>query len=112
MLSYLKEQNDFDVLFFTPNEDQNKVSIQFNKYKNPGILIDNSEIGPSWHIILFRTDEDINVKDMDQFEAIFSDPREYVSGLIDSDWYGVVAKKTTTSHQFMEEILDKFKKML
>ena len=110
MLDYLKSIPDnFDALFFMPvQEDDGEIYVQANNYKNHGELIGSSEIGPKWHIVLFKY-EDKKIKDLDCFEGIFSDPREYISGLIPSGWYGVVAKKTTTSEKFLDETLDKFK---
>lgn len=112
MLDYLKGVDDFDALFFMPAEEDNQIFIQSSKYINPGQLLNVGEIGPSWHVVLFRTDDEEKAKDLDHFEAIFSDPREYISGLIDSNWYGVVAKKTTTSHKFIKEVLDNFRTLM
>lgn len=110
MLDYLKKLPDnFDALFFMPvQEAEDEVYVQANHYKTLGELVDSSEIGPKWHIVLFKFDGK-KIKDLDCFEGIFSDPREYISGLIPSGWYGVVAKKTTTSEKFLDETLDKFK---
>jgi hypothetical protein len=102
--------SDFDVLFFLPHDEDDKVHIEAARYGKKGKLVDNSEIGPTWHIILFKTDEN-GIKDKDVFEAIFSDPREYVSNLIPQDWYGFVAKKTTTSKKFVREAIDKIDKI-
>lgn len=106
MLEFFKGvSSDFDVLFFLPHgSDDNQVFIEAAHYGKKGKLVDNSEIGPSWYIVLFKTDEN-GMKDKDVFEAIFSDPREYISNLIPQDWYGFVAKKTTTSKKFVKEAI-------
>lgn len=99
---------DFDVLFFLPHEKiDEKIFIESAQYGKKGKLIGNTKIGPSWHIVLFRTDDKGNLKDKDVFEAIFSDPREYISNLIPQDWYGFVAKKTTTSKKFVNKAIAK-----
>jgi hypothetical protein len=35
------------------------------------------------------------------------EPLEYISTLIKGDWYGIVARKTTTSQKFIDTIFDK-----
>jgi hypothetical protein len=110
MLSQLNDIDikKFDTIFFVPSKE-NEVMVQSNVYKNPGAPIGGNSIGALWHIILFKFNgEEESVSDLDSFEAIFSDPREYLSGLIKSGWFGVVAKKTTTSGVFIEEALAKF----
>lgn len=112
MLDLFKKVSDtFDALFFVPmDDDETEIYIQTSEYKNKGELIDSTEIGPTWHIVLFKHDGK-KISDLDSFEGIFSDPREYVSGLISSGWYGVVAKKTTTSEKFIKNALDSFQQL-
>jgi hypothetical protein len=108
MIEFLKKiDQKFDVIFFLPHdEDENGVYLESATYNKPGKLIDDGPIGPAWHIYLFRkTDEGVTHKD--SFVGIFSDPREYISNLIPQDWYGFVAKKTTTSKKFISETIDK-----
>ena len=114
MLDYLKEVGDeFDALFFLPMEDEDSINIMTNKYKNPGQPIKGNNIGDWWHILLFKCNEESgHVEDLDIFDAIFIDPREYISGLIPQGWYGVIAKKTTTSHNLLDDAIDKFKSMM
>jgi hypothetical protein len=45
--------------------------------------------------------------DPEKFEAILLEPLEYISNMIKSDWYGIVARKTTTSQKFVDTIFDK-----
>lgn len=115
MLEYLKEVgNHFDALFFLPLEDDDDaIKILANKYKNPGEVIEGNDIGNWWHILLFKCNEESGaVENLDTFDAIFSDPREYISTLIPCGWYGVVAKKTTTSDIFLEDAIAKFKSLM
>jgi hypothetical protein len=44
------------------------------------------------------------------FDAIFSDPLEYMSGLIPSGIFGIMARKTTTSNNFIQKTFDKLQK--
>ena len=115
MLDYLAEVGDeFDALFFLPvSEDDESVHIVTNRYKNPGEEVTGNEIGKWWHILLFKCNEESGaVEHLDTFDAIFADPREYISGLIPQGWYGIVAKKTTTSNNFLDDAIDKFKSMM
>ena len=112
MLDYLKDVgDDYDALSFVPTEDD-KIVVQSSRYVNRGEPVESTEIGNKWHVILFRIDEEDGPKDIDHFEGIFSDPREYISGLIPSGWYGMVAKKTTTSKAFVDDMLARVKEVL
>ena len=108
----MKELEEFDAIFFMPTEENN-IHIQSNVYKNKGIPIEGNAVGDKWHIILFqeddeKDDDDLIIKNFDTFEAIFSDPREYISDLIECGWYGIVSRKTTTSENFYRDALAKF----
>jgi len=110
MLGYLEDIEGFDALFFLPQDDEDEIRIVANKYKNPGEVVEGNAIGPWWHILLFKCNEETGaVENLDTFDAIFSDPREYISTLIPCGFYGVVAKKTTTSHVFLDDALAKFR---
>jgi hypothetical protein len=114
MLEYLKDIGDeFDALFFLPMEDEENINIITNKYKNPGQPIEGNIVGSWWHILLFKCNDETGVvEELDTFDAIFADPREYISGLIPQGWYGLIAKKTTTSNNFLDDAIDKFKSMV
>ena len=111
MLSYLQDINEYDILWFMPIEDDSdSIRISSNVYKDPGEPSRGNEMGDWWHIVLFQL-EDMNMKKLDHFEAILSDPREYISNLIPQGWYGLVAKKTTKSKNFLDDVLAKFKEV-
>lgn len=65
-----------------------------------------NELGKEYHVILFKENVD-GIYNVDQFDAIFTEPLEYMSTLIPDNWYGVLAKKTTTSESFMKKVFDK-----
>lgn len=96
---------DFDCLTFFPDYEKDALTIQGQQYKNPGEKVGGSAMGDEWHIILFREDEE-KFTDLDNFDAILSSPLEYVSNLITQGWYGIIAKKTTTSQEFLKKSLD------
>jgi hypothetical protein len=112
MLDGMQQLGEFDAIFFMPT-DSNNIHIQSNVYKNKGTPVENSIVGDKWHVILFQEDDEENedeliIKNFDTFEAIFSDPREYISDLIKSGWYGIISRKTTTSETFYRDALAKF----
>jgi hypothetical protein len=109
MLDFMKELTDpYDALFFLPHEEnENKVVIHARKFIDAGEPLDNTSVGPAWHVVLFQTDEEGMAKDIDIFDAVLSEPREYISGLIPMDIYGVVARKTTTSKTFLDDFVAK-----
>lgn len=78
-----------------------------NCYKDGGTKIGGSELGDNFDIILFKEDMDGKLIEPDRFEAILMEPLEYISNMIKSDWYGIVARKTTTSQKFVDAIFDK-----
>jgi hypothetical protein len=61
--------------------------------------------------MLFKQDDEGNPVDPDLFEAILTEPLEYVSRMITCDFYGLVAKKTTTSNEFIQNTFDKLKEV-
>ena len=111
MLDFLKEMKneEYDAIFFIPGPKENSVHIEGSKYKNPGKKLNSSifGLGDSYHVIIFKEDENGDVDNLELFEAIFSEPIEYISNMIEMDWYGLVCKKTTTSSTFVNEVFDK-----
>lgn len=99
------KKSKFDVMFFLPGVKDETVHIEQQVYKKPGKKLDGSVLGDAYHIVLFRLDDDEMV-DLDNFDAILIDPLTYISQLIPQNWYGLVAKKTTTSKKFLKKTLD------
>lgn len=113
MLDYLEDLGEYDTLLFLPLENDEDIHIQTNMYKNPGVPIESGIVGPSWHVLLFKCNEEKgDVENLDTFDAVFSDPREYISSMIVQGWYGIVSRKTTTSHTFINDALAKFSSMV
>ena len=111
MLEAFKDVKDFDVLFFLPTDQEDELRVESCTYKNPGEQIGGSELGPEYTVHLFKFDEENGTYDHDSFDAIFADPRIYISNLIPQDWYGMVARKTTTSADFVGDMVAKFKEV-
>lgn len=113
MLDFLKpmKNENFDFLTFLAGDTENEIAIVGQEYANKGEPIGGNELGLTYHIVLFRdskTEKDA-YGDLDSFEAILADPLEYISGLIPGGFYGIIAKKTTTSHKIINKLLDTMK---
>lgn len=105
------KKEDFDCLTFFPDYDEQALKIEGQRYKNFGEKVGGSVLGDEWHIVLFKEDEEC-FSDLDTFDAILSEPLEYISQLIPQGWYGLVARKTTTSTVFIKKMLDVLEKSL
>lgn len=108
MLAFLEESKDkeFDTIFFLSGDKDDTIQVQFNMFKERGHKIGGSEMGDSYHIILFREDEKGNLIEPDMFEAILTCPLEYISSMIKQNWFGVIARMTTTSDEFVKRTFD------
>ena len=116
MLEYLKhlKNEKIDFLSFLEGDKKDSIQIIGTEYTDPGENVDASAMGNSYHIILFREHEEKpdEYGDVDSFEAILSDPLEYISGLIPQGWYGIIARKTTTSRPMVDRLLANFNKVV
>lgn len=114
MLDFLKEvkEENFDAFFFVPGPEEDSVRVEGAKYKDPGENVGGNKMGDMYHIMLFKQDDAGNPVDPDLFEAILIEPLEYVSRMITCDFYGFVAKKTTTSGNFVTSTFDKVKELV
>jgi hypothetical protein len=86
--------------------------VQCSQYDDPGEKIGGSNMGDAYHILIYRnheTDPEL-YKDVDCFDAILSHPFEYISNMIKGGWYGIVARKTSKSREFIDKTLDVFRK--
>lgn len=114
MLDYLQPLKDrkIDFLTFLAGDEEGRVDIMGSEYANPGESVGRTSLGEMYHIVLFRDDkEDPEEYDgVDEFEAILACPLEYVSGLINGGFYGIIARKTTTSHKLINKLLALAKK--
>ena len=109
MLDFLKEFNkdEHDAIFFIPGPKKDSIQVEGATYKIPGEKVGGSAMGDSYHVILFKEADNGDLVDIDQFDAIFTDPLEYISDLIPQNWYGIMAKRTTTSNNFIQNTFAK-----
>lgn len=105
----LKEE-PFDAFFFLPGEKEDTIHLESATYKNSGEKVGGSTMGDSYHIILFREAEDGELVDIEQFNAVLIDPITYMSRMLSIDWFGIVARMTTTSEAFVKNTFDKLTK--
>jgi hypothetical protein len=116
MLEFLKplKEKDFDCITFIPGKKPDTIDVEGHQYKTRGKVVGGSEMGPLYHIVLIRdhrTDPE-KFDDFDEFEAILTCPLTYISGLIKGGWYGMVAKKTTSSGKFVKNAVANIKNMI
>ena len=112
MLDVLREIKEYDTIFFVPHpEDDNQVKLEVAQYKKAGEKLDGSEMGDMFDIILFRLNGECDITDLDRFEGILVEPKTYVSRMVKDDWYGMVARKTTTSKTMADDVFAKWSEM-
>jgi hypothetical protein len=94
---------------FLPSENpEEQAIIQGLHYKELGDTIKTqSDIGDLYDIIIFRGDIDKGFSDLEQFEAVLSCPFTYSDRMYHGNYYGVVAKKTTTSNEVVDSLIEK-----
>jgi hypothetical protein len=114
MLDFLRhlKNESHDVIFFLPGDKENELEIKFSEYANYGEKIGNNSIGDLYEIILFKEDKIADkLYGAEKFEAILGEPLEYISNMILSNLYGIIAKKTTTSGAFVQKTFDKLQEV-
>ena len=113
MLEFLRSisKEPYDTITFISGDKKDSLEVMANCYKDGGTKIGGSELGDNFDIILFREDSDGKLIEPDRFEAILMEPLEYISNLIKGDWYGIIARKTTTSNTFIQKAFDKLQEV-
>jgi len=104
------QNENYDFLTFLQGDKEGSIEVIGTSYKDPGDSIDKGIMGDSYHIVLFRDHQEKKDQygDVDSFDAVLIDPFEYISRLITEGWYGIIARKTTTSRPIIDRMLDKF----
>lgn len=109
MKEYLEEIfniEEDDGFTFTPSEkDFDITEVKAFAYNNRGELVPGTSLGKKWHVVIYReTDEGITHQD--HFVPILGDPIQYGASLIETGWFGLISKKTTTSDSVVIPIFD------
>ena len=111
MLKFLSDFKDkkFDVIYCVSSNDGG-VDFYGHYYKGDVTRTEETEFGSKYHIILYKEDSKGLLYNVDMFEAILTDPLEYLSGLLPSGWFGVFFKKTTVSDTIAQLTFDEMTK--
>ena len=107
------DTKDFDGFFFTPGIEDNELKLSFFEFNDTefsgGIPLDTTAVGDTYHIAFFKPDDEgVPIFD-ESFEAVFSNPETYVSGLVGTDFFGCILRKTTTSGKWFNDYLARTK---
>jgi hypothetical protein len=96
------------ITFLPSEEPEEQAIIQGLHYKEEGEIIKTqSDVGDLYDIIIFRGDVKDGYTDLEKFEAVLSCPYTYSNRMYHGDYFGFVAKKTTTSNEVVESLLEK-----
>lgn len=96
-----------DGISFLPSEDERDMDIRGFMYQKKSKYEIHEHLGHRYHIILYKSNDQNPVIDPDNFTAILTDPRVYVSNMILNGFYGIVVKKTKKSTKFINELYGK-----
>jgi len=106
------EIDDYDCFYFIPPDkkdveyDDLKMVFFTKENKTPEDMSTKVLNNAYWfHVVLFKEDDKGKPKFDSNFEAIFLDPVEYVKGLIGSNLYGVLLKKTEKSREWIDNYI-------
>jgi len=87
----------FDFFSFIPGDPQGKtVALEQFEYTEKGEPVLTS-IGPVYHVMLFDIKKANYAESTEYFEAVLVDPIGYVKRMVKDGWFGIVARKTSTS---------------
>lgn len=102
----MKDSNCDAICFLPDSKDPENMVLQGLTYKEKGDNIGGSVMGHSYDIITFRqTGGEYHSKD--HFDAILVCPYTYSDKLVNEGYFGIIAKKTTTSDNMVNLILQR-----
>ena len=106
------EIDDYDGFYFLPPDEKDvdcddlKMMFFTKENKTPEDMSTKVLNSGYWfHVVLFKEDDKGKPEFDSNFEAIFLDPVEYVKGLIGSNLYGVLLKKTEKSKEWIDNYI-------
>jgi len=103
-------REDYDGFYFLPGDDDEELNLSYFKFKEEafkGKPVGSSTVGDMYHVAFFSRDDLGNPKFDDTFEAIFADPSVYIKGLVGSNVYGCILRKTEKSQEWFDEYLER-----
>lgn len=100
--------SEYDGFYFLPGDDDTELNIAYFNYQEEDIgeKVQGSSVGDFYHIVFFRSDENGRPVYDETFDAILGDPSVYVRNLIGANLFGIIAKKTTKSKDWIEDYLN------
>lgn len=108
-------EKTWDGFYWTPGDNDNEINLSFwtllDEYSD-GNPIEGSKIGDMYHVALFKKSEDGSPAFDDTFEAIFADPQVWVKGLIGTEIYGCICRKTDKSQKWFDDYLTSTQKKI
>lgn len=99
-------ESPYDGFIFSPHpEKKYHTHIESFCYHDPGEGLGEASFGKNYEILFLEPDEDEMIVE-DRFTAILSDPVVYLHHLVKSGFYGIIGRKTTTSHLFFDSVIE------
>lgn len=105
-LEQLKDEN-FDCISFLPGKKDGEMNLEGGTYIDKGEEI-RGNMGCIYHINIFKEKKDFTI-DFDTFEAVLVDPLVYMSHIIPAGYFGFISKKTTSSDEFNQDMIQKMR---
>ena len=108
----IKKAECHAITFLPSDKPEEETVIQGLHYKEHGKKIETeSDLGDLYDIIIFRRDNK-GYSDLEQFEAILVCPFTYSDRMYNGKYFGVVAKKTTSSGEVVKSLLEKINELV
>ena len=109
-MSETLDPSEYDGIYFVPGDEDDEFKVtcwQFDansKYYStkPERL---NEMGYTYHIAFFKTNDEGNPEFDEDYEVILGDPQAYVNGLADTGLFGCIVKKTEKSAEWFHNYL-------
>ena len=94
------------ICFFPSSENLEQTVVHGLTYVEAGDSIGASTLGNSYDIVTFRESDD-GFYDKEHYQAILVCPYTYSEKVLSDGFYGIVAKRTTTSEDVLNLFMNK-----
>lgn len=99
-------ENPYDGFIFSPHAKKgHHTHIESFCYHEPGENLGEATFGKNYEILFLESDGTEMIVG-DRFTAILTDPVVYLHHLVKSGFYGIIGRKTTTSHLFFDSVIE------
>jgi hypothetical protein len=100
-----------DGFYFLPSDEEDcELVLKYfvlNEEFAGGEKVGSCDLGDMYHIAFFKSNEEGLPEFDEHFEAIFGDPFTYIEGLVGSNLFGCVLRKTNKSAKWWDLYLTK-----